>query len=167
MMPPEFVCPTPFPSNPAPTLAISVRQPWAWLIVRPDLEGAARTAALAAGTIKLIENRSWATRHRGRTLIHAAKGMTRGEYEDALDFLSLSPRLQEPAQALPTFDAFQRGGIVGSADVVDCVGTSDSPWFLGPQGFVLRNTQPLPFQPLRGSLGFFAVPADAPRSAEC
>lgn len=28
--------------------ALSIRQPWAWLIVRPDLVGAARAAALAA-----------------------------------------------------------------------------------------------------------------------
>lgn len=167
MSPPEFINRESFPTNPAPMLAISIRQPWAWLIVRPDLEGDARTAAIAAGTIKQIENRTWATRHRGPTLIHAAKGMTRGEYEDVLDFLLLSPRLHHVAHALPDFDKLPRGGIVGSTNVFDCVAVSDSPWFFGPKGFVLRDTRPLPFQPLIGSLGFFAVPESRPGSEAC
>ena len=50
--------------------ALSIRQPWAWLI-------------LNAG--KDIENRSWYTSVRGRVLIHASKGMTLAEYEDAID----------------------------------------------------------------------------------
>jgi hypothetical protein len=37
--------------------ALSIRQPWAWLII--------------AG-IKDIENRRWATNHRGPILVHAA-----------------------------------------------------------------------------------------------
>ena len=52
-------------------LALSIRQPWASLI-------------LNAG--KDIENRCWPTKVRGRILIHAAKGCTRDELEDALDF---------------------------------------------------------------------------------
>jgi hypothetical protein len=44
--------------------ALSIRQPWAWLI-------------LNAG--KDIENRDWLTRFRGPFLIHASKGMTRAE----------------------------------------------------------------------------------------
>ena len=35
---------------------------------------------------KDIENRCWPTKFRGRILIHAAKGCTRDELEDALDF---------------------------------------------------------------------------------
>ncbi|MCG0445699.1 ASCH domain-containing protein [Pseudomonas aeruginosa] len=51
--------------------ALSIRQPWAWLV---------------ANGHKDIENRDWATSFRGRFLIHAAKSMTRDEYEEARDF---------------------------------------------------------------------------------
>ena len=40
-------------------LALSIRQPWAWLILR-------------AG--KDVENRDWSTKVRGRVLIHASVG---------------------------------------------------------------------------------------------
>jgi hypothetical protein len=53
------------------TLALSIRQPWASLI-------------LLAG--KDIENRTWETRLRGPILIHAAISMTKREYLDAMDF---------------------------------------------------------------------------------
>ena len=54
--------------------ALSIRQPWAWLIVRPDLtDPIQRAAAFAAGEIKDIENRTWATKHRGPFLVHAGQ----------------------------------------------------------------------------------------------
>lgn len=111
--------------------ALSIRQPWAWLILHGG---------------KDIENRCWPTRFRGCFLIHAAKGMTRAEYEDVEDL-----------SCLPPFEALQRGGIVGTVEIVDCVRESPSEWFCGPFGFVLRNPQPLPFRPLKGALGFFEV----------
>lgn len=49
--------------------ALSIRQPWAWLIVHGG---------------KDIENRSWHTKFRGRFLVHAAKGMTSNEFTQAL-----------------------------------------------------------------------------------
>jgi hypothetical protein len=52
----------------------------------------------------------------------------------------------------------QRGGIVGSVEIVDCVTDSDSHWFMGLYGFVLRDPLLLPFTPWRGQLGFFDVP---------
>lgn len=113
--------------------ALSIRQPWAWLI-------------LNAG--KDIENRDWYTGFRGRFLIHASKGMTREEYENAPLWVV----------DLPDFDDLERGGIVGSAELVDCVDDSDSEWFFGRYGFVLRDPKPLPFRPLKGMLGFFDVP---------
>lgn len=116
--------------------ALSIRQPWAWLI-------------LNAG--KDIENRGWRTHLRGRVLIHAAKGMTREEYEIAAE-----ARLPESV-SFPAFDSLERGGIVGSVEIVRCVISSPSPWFTGPYGFVLRDPQPMTFRPCRGSLGFFEV----------
>lgn len=116
--------------------ALSIRQPWAWLIVN-------------AG--KDIENRCWRTNYRGPMLIHAAKGCTREEYDDALDFaLDIKGAIQ-----MPDRESIERGGIIGYANLVDCVSASLSPWFVGEWGFVLRNVMPLPFTPCKGSLGFF------------
>ena len=52
--------------------ALSIRQPWAWLIVNGH---------------KDIENRSWPTRFRGPVLIHAAKGMTMSSTKSATGHL--------------------------------------------------------------------------------
>ena len=44
-------------------------------------------------------------------------------------------------------------------EIVDCVAASDSPWFVGDYGFVLRN--PVSFEtpiPCRGALSFWNVP---------
>lgn len=123
--------------------ALSIRQPWAWLIVYGW---------------KDVENRSWHTKHRGRFLVHAAQGMTRAEYIETLDFVESigSPDL---LRAFPKFDQLQRGGIIGSAELVDSAEASDSPWYMGEKAFVLRDPQPLPFQRLKGRLGFFDVEA--------
>jgi hypothetical protein len=126
------------------TLALSVRQPWPW-------------AMFFAG--KGVENRDWPTKVLGRVLIHASKGMTHEEYEDFLDTAHVI-RLRHPfpsGVALPAFGELPRGGIVGEAEIVDCVSESDSPWFFGKFGFVLRNAKPLPFRPYKGRLGFFDV----------
>lgn len=116
-----------------PTMAISIRQPWAWAIIH-------------AG--KDIENRDWPTRFRGPVCIHAAKGMTRAEYEDASHFI-------RGFCSVPSPERLERGGIVGTAEIVGCVTQSESPWFFGCYGFVLRNVVPVDFIPARGALGFF------------
>lgn len=120
-----------------PEFAISIRQPWAWLILK-------------AG--KDVENRTWPTRFRGRVLIHAGKGMTREEYGDAA---MIACGVSDGGIHLPSREALERGGIIGEVEIVDCVAQSDSLWFAGPFGFVLKNPKPLPFQPCRGALGFF------------
>ena len=116
--------------------ALSIRQPWAWCI----LHG------------KPVENRDWWTRYRGPLLIHAAKGMTRPEYEDCCDFAA---RL---GLTVPTMAELPRGGIVGRVRLVDCVARHPSPWFEGLYGFVLTDVELLPFTPLKGALGLFDVP---------
>lgn len=118
--------------------ALSIRQPWAWLIVRGH---------------KDVENRDWATGFRGRFLVHAAKGMTRGEYLSAHAWVArVAPEISLPAPG-----DLERGGIVGVARLVDCVRESASPWFCGRWGFVLRQAERLEFTPCRGALGFFRV----------
>ena len=136
-----------------PRLALSIRQPWAWAIVN-------------AG--KDIENRQWHTSFRGPICIHAAKGMARDEYSDAAGFIGRT--MDQPSFDVifarggitPPPDRLERGGIIGTARVVDCVNGHDSPWFFGRWGFVLADVRPVPFIPVRGALGFFPWrPADA------
>lgn len=135
-----------------PPEALSVRQPWAWAIIY-------------AG--KDIENRSWqAVNHglkkRGRIAIHASKGLGKEEYEDARDFINEILKAS-PASALrcPAAIELKRGGIIGSVEVVDVVNDSESDWFMGPRGLVLRDPRPCDFVPSIGALGYFAwAPAD-------
>ena len=123
--------------------ALSIRQPWAWLILH---------------ACKDIENRNWPTAVRGRVLIHAGKVMTRIDYEDAC--YSFRAPIGCSGKAMPSFETIERGGIIGSVEIVDCVTESESPWFFGRYGYVLRDPRPLPFAPWRGQLGFFDVPMD-------
>ena len=132
---------------------ISIRQPWAWLIVNGW---------------KDIENRDWPTRFRGRILVHAAKGMTHDEWESAWNFAHGSGASPAAVEAGVTFETIERGGIVGSVDLTDCVEHSGSRWFVGRYGFVLARQRALAFAPYRGQLGIFQVPRaaiDAARTA--
>jgi hypothetical protein len=126
--------------------ALSIRQPWAWLILHGG---------------KDIENRTWSTKVRGRILIHASQGMSVDEWEDGLCFAIKARKGRgHPLVTMPGPKQITRGGIVGSVEIVDCVTASDSPWYMGDVGFVLRDPRPLPFVPLKGRLGFFDVSAD-------
>jgi hypothetical protein len=120
-----------------PSIALSIRQPWAWLIVNG---------------YKDVENRTWPTHVRGPILIHAGKTMTRGDYDACDLFVSAISRIE-----LPPFDSLERGGIVGVARLVDCVEESESPWFVGDYGFVFKEAKVLPFQSVKGALSFFKV----------
>ena len=107
-------------------IAISVRQPHAHRIIY-------------AG--KDIENRDWkpwnpGLKFRGPVLIHAAKGVDAADREDMTSEMLL-------------------GGVIGCAEIIDVVTDSESRWFFGPYGLVLRNPTPLQFIPCKGALGFF------------
>lgn len=121
-----------------PTLALSIRQPWAWLIVRG---------------YKDVENRTWKTMFFGRIWVHAGKGMTADEYEACADVCAPLGVL------LPRKDLLLRGGIIGSVTLVECVEKSTSPWFVGPFGFVLRDPQECDFVECPGQLNFWQPPA--------
>lgn len=114
--------------------ALSIQQPWAWLIVNG---------------YKDIENRDWKTNVRGRILIHAGKTFDEAAYTTLLGHDGFS---------LPHRAAFERGGIVGEANIIGCVDHSESEWFMGYYGFVLGSAKPLPFRAVRGQLGFFECP---------
>jgi len=117
--------------------ALSIKQPWAWLI-------------LHAG--KDIENRSWNTEHRGQLLIHASKTIDKEAFHR---FLAEFP-------SLPQISTMQTGGIVGVVNMVDVLETCPSEWFEGPFGFWLQDPMVLPFKPYRGQQGIFNVRMDSP-----
>lgn len=112
--------------------AISIRQPWAWLIV---------------SGFKDIENRTWETRYKGLILIHAGKYVPR---ESECREIEESFNIKLPSR-------FDVGGIVGSASLDNCVAAHKSKWFFGPFGFVLSKARVLPFVPVLGRLGLFDV----------
>lgn len=129
-----------------PSVALSVRQPWATLIVFG---------------IKTIEIRSWSSKRVGPIYIHA--GQSADRRDEGWKFVP--KHLQEFTE--------QRGGLVGQAHLVECV-RYDTPdqfardvrkhfnnpnWFAPPRmfGLVLKDPKPCPFLPCRGDLYFFPV----------
>lgn len=112
--------------------ALSIQQPWAWLIVHGH---------------KSVENRTWPTNYRGPLLIHAGKTFDHDGYEWVCDVFGI---------AIPT--GLDVGGIVGHATLTACVREHPSPWFFGPFGFVLTDAAPMPLEPCRGQLGIFRAP---------
>jgi hypothetical protein len=73
-------------------------------------------------SVKVDRSTQWGNPFRvgmlGRVLIHASKGMTRDEYEDGQDPLWARGG---PTIELPAIEKLERGGIVGSVEIVDCV----------------------------------------------
>lgn len=118
--------------------ALSIRQPWAWLIVNGH---------------KDVENRDWPTDWRGEFLVHAGKSTAE------LDVAIAQVRDVFPSIALPT--QYELGGVIGVATLTGCFTELESPWFSGPYGFALAHARPLPFMTWRGQLGWFDVPLTA------
>lgn len=117
---------------------LSIRQPYAWLIVQG---------------IKPVENRSWATKFRGRVLIHAGVTYPKRDHRDDLEAWCDYGYPQDRESML--------GGIVGEAVIVDCVREHPSEFFFGPYGFVLEQAKAYDrIIPYGGRLGFFGVPAE-------
>jgi hypothetical protein len=132
--------------------ALSLKQPWAALVV--------------AGR-KTIEVRRWPTARRGRVLIHAGRvADNRPEAWVHVD-----------AELRPLTDL--RGGIIGAAELVDCLVYASQErfdkdqllhrnapsWFepAGLYGFTFANPVILPFRRYPGWFRFFTV---APAGAE-
>ncbi|MCS6975441.1 MAG: ASCH domain-containing protein [Gemmatales bacterium] len=127
-----------------PEYALSLKQPWAALVVLG---------------FKTIEVRRWPTDRRGPILIHASQ--TADERDEVWQ------RVPPAARGL----AELRGGIIGQAELVDCI-TYDTreafrrdearhwnraDWFRPPRlyGFVFRHPKLLPFRPVLGWMRFF------------
>lgn len=129
-----------------PMKALSIQQPWAWLIVNGH---------------KDIENRDWRCHRRGHVLIHAGKKIDRDAMRELI--AGFHPVTGEPLR-LDLPEVFDTGGIVGEATITGCVAQSASPWFVGSWGILIRDARPLSFWPCKGALGFFA-PSLAPTDA--
>ena len=135
-------------SLPADLRALSVRQPWAWAILHGG---------------KDIENRTWATRHRGLFVVHAGQQLDHAGYR----WLQVNfPHLRVPTPA-----ELVRSALLGVVELTDCFGPEDahpmkaSPWYMGSSGFVLTN--PRSFDrpiPTPGKLGFFKLSETARES---
>jgi hypothetical protein len=144
--------------------SISLSQPWAWLIVHGP---------------KRIENRRWhlPAKFRGqRVLLHAAKGMTRADYDGAAEMAyDIDPQI-----SLPDRNELDRGKIIGAATFGHClcpsegslplyrtpIGDDGAPldlrwWVAWQHGFVVRNVEAFA-EPVacKGALGFWEVPID-------
>jgi hypothetical protein len=112
--------------------ALSVRQPWAWLIVNG---------------YKDVENRNWKTRHRGPLLIHAGASRVRLRAEETWVAERFGIRL--PAE-------YDFGGIIGIVDLVDCCERTDSPWDDSESfSWLLDKPRRLPYRPVKGALNLF------------
>lgn len=138
--------------------ALSILQPYAWLIVRPDIvDPDQRRIAYEGDIIKPIENRSWYSAYQGEFLVHAGKSYSRRTHAQYANDLA-----ERFGILLPGFDDMPLGGIVGKVSMTGCQREHHSRWKeAGSWGFLLADAQPLPFIPWRGQLGFFQVPTSA------
>ena len=118
--------------SPAGLRALSLHQPWAWLIVNG---------------VKDIENRSFRTHHRGPLLIHAGRKLA--GYTEKIEWVKRKYGISVPLKV-------DTGGIVGVVDVIDCVERHKSKWFeKGNFGWVLANPRRLNFRTSKGALRLF------------
>lgn len=134
--------------------ALSIKQPWATLVVHG---------------LKTIEIRSWPTARRGRILIHAAR--VPDKHEKA--WAALPAGLRDAAQLV--------GGLIGSCELTGCIAYrdrevfaadqakhfNDPDWFAPPvlYGFTVANPRPLAFREYPGWVRFFPVKDEPPQRA--
>ena len=134
------------PRELSPVYALSLKQPWAALVVQG---------------LKTIEVRRWQTVRRGRILIHAARVPDKRDQA----WKHVTPNLFSLAQL--------QGGIIGSVELTDCVRYPDLPKFLADQpahynepnwyepplmfGFKFAKAEILPFQRYPGWFRFFKI----------
>ena len=129
---------------------LTVRQPWAWLIIHGG---------------KDIENRTWRTHYTGPLLIHAAATRpTFQEYKDACELQGAATRCitaqcgAKPPLYFPSSDELVYGAIIGRVCMTGCVNDSPSPWAMrGEWHWLLANPEPLDPIPYIGRQGLFEV----------
>ena len=119
---------------------LTIKQPWAWLIV--------------AGH-KTLENRTWSTGYRGPLLIHAAAR------PDADANWFMTAVAHDTGIQFP--DRLPLGSIVGQVNMTGVTTYSRDYWFDGPNAFIFEDATQFerPF-PYKGQLGFYNVPWPQP-----
>lgn len=127
--------------------AISIRAPWAYLILLG---------------FKPVENRSWPSKYRGPLLIHVSKRYDiEGEkfLEERKDFQDDMNKYFMFANRIVLSGLPHMGVIAGQVNMVDCVTAHQSPYFFGDYGHVYERPEifkaPIPY---KGKLGIFDVP---------
>lgn len=121
--------------------ALSVRQPWAWLIVNGH---------------KNIENRSWKPSDKmigQKIIIHAsAKKVTKADFEEFLIICKERKIKSHPKSV----EDFEYGSYVGSVILNNAVKNSKSYWAgKGNWHLVLTNAKKMTPVAKKGQLGFF------------
>lgn len=134
--------------------ALSLLQPWAWLIVQPDPER-------PHYPLKDIENRKWdlpkSFELPQRIYVHASLTW------DDIPFEILREVIAQKNIEVPTKDELTFGAIVGEVTIVGSttLPTSHNPWFVGPYGFELMHPRPYDTPILcRGQLKFWTPPQE-------
>ncbi len=108
--------------------ALSIKQPWASLI---------------AHGLKDIENRTWATKYRGKIYIHASgtpsfNNLTLNLSHDQIDQIVLNGSFPLDARD----EKYPKSAIIGTVDIVDCVINHPSIWAEGTEtsaGYVIDH----------------------------
>ncbi|MDD4874690.1 MAG: hypothetical protein PHE15_06970 [Dehalococcoidales bacterium] len=138
--------------------ALSIKQPWAWLICRG---------------FKDVENRPWKINAKGyspkactidlpaRVYVHTCKQMDFDGLMSIItgDFGDLSLKQRKWLNNNELIIEQMCGALIGEVDIVDCAKDSKSPWAAaGQYQFMLKNPvlydKPIPY---KGHLGFFEV----------
>ena len=133
--------------TPASRIALSIKQPWATLVVFG---------------IKTIEIRKWSTKRRGLIYIHTGRDPDPRDEGWAL----VPDHLRE-------FTEYRRG-IIGRANLIDCLTydtaelfnhdqakhRNEPEWFMPPRlhGLVFAEPEPVLFESCAGNLRFFSIP---------
>jgi predicted SPOUT superfamily RNA methylase MTH1 len=125
--------------------ALSIHQPWAWLIIHGG---------------KDIENRRWNCHHRGTLYIHASKKRDELEYLEAWNW---ARKHVDPDIRMPHMQELQYGGVIGRVKMVDSVKKHESKWFTGPYGFVFKFPKKTDYYPVSGQQGLFNVDIEEKR----
>lgn len=126
-----------------PSIALSVRQPWAWAIIHGGKTHENRSGA-AVGYMGAAVGK--------RIAIHASLGMTRNEYIEALEVM------RDIGVTCPAPHLLDRGGIIGSVLVTRITLPKERPasrWFFGPRALELADAMHFPFVGCKGALGLF------------
>lgn len=145
--------------------ALSIKQPWAWLICKgyKDIENRTwkigRNPRHGPFSTRDVDNFTVALPE--RIYVHAGKTVDKDAILDGrlLYWVDGSPIKPEDGPALDDIlEHWKDGAIIGEVDITGCVTESASIWFNGPYGFTLANPKlydrPIPY---RGQLGFFEV----------